>query len=415
MNKTSRKFILGRRYHVVIVGANFAGLKAASGFSEDFKVTVIDPHPYFEFLPNIHELISGVKKPSHLRLPRKSIIEGFGHRFIKDSVERIDCKKNKVHTCNGKRLYFDFCIIAVGGINNTLGIEGAAKFAMPFKSVEDCYRIGQKLKQLSKSVRRIHIVIVGGGLEGIEAMGEILRKYRQVSTLSIDIIEKSFRLLPGTFDSLDHEIRRLCQPFKVTFRTGTGVEKVTERTVYLSSKEKIPSDVTIWTGGSCAPPLIDKSDLNQHSGQWAPVHPSLQSHWFDHVFIAGDAAQLSVPVSKQSYYAMDMGLIAAKNIQHIINGDSPALFHPFYRPSVVTFGDLSTFLITDKFAAASSALAALKESIFQIAMLRMDKYDRFGGILDTVFRVNSAATGFAWPVLTSFSALKRLGQFKVLN
>ena len=50
---------------IVVVGANFAGLKAAQTLGRDHKVTVVDPSPFFEWLPNIHELISAVKRPAH--------------------------------------------------------------------------------------------------------------------------------------------------------------------------------------------------------------------------------------------------------------------------------------------------------------------------------------------------------------
>jgi NADH dehydrogenase len=51
----------------VIVGANFAGLTAAMNLPGTFDVTVIDSRPHFEFLPNIHELLSDVKKPQNLQ------------------------------------------------------------------------------------------------------------------------------------------------------------------------------------------------------------------------------------------------------------------------------------------------------------------------------------------------------------
>lgn len=416
MNKPTRTFIWGHRYHVVIAGANFAGLKAASALSsEDFRVTLIDPHPYFEFLPNIHELISGIKKPSNLRLPRKSLIEGFGHKFIRDFVTTIDGEKKRIGTATGQKFDYDFCIVAVGGVNNTFGVEGADQFALPFKSVDNCYLIGQKLAQVVKSGDRTNIVVVGANLEGIEALGEILRKYRKFSEVNIAVIEKSPRLLPGTMASVDNEIRKLCQPYNVSFHTGVGVKKVEEKTVHLSSEEILPSDITIWTGGSCAPKILDESGLNDSAGQWAPVNHYLQSQKYNNIFIVGDAAQLPDPISKQAYYAMDMGLLAAENIQHMANGNAlaPANLPP--RPSIITFGDVSTFLITDKFAFSGQSLAAIKESIFQLNMLRIDNPIRLGGIFDTAFRINSAATGFVLPSLTSLSALKRLGKLKMLN
>lgn len=413
--KKPHKFIIGPRYHIVIIGANFAGIKAASRLSKDFRVTVIDPWPYFEFLPNIHELISGIKKPDNLRLPRKALIHGFGHRLVQDYAEKIDGEKNRIYTRSGKKINFDFCIVAVGGINNTFGIEGANQFALPFKSVQDCHLIGEKLKELSKSGDRLKIVIVGGGLEGIEALGEILRKYRKFPGLNIELIEKSHRLLPGAISSLDNEIRRLCEPFNVSFRTGVGVEKVTNKKIHLSSGEILSSDITIWTGGAVAPKLLYDSGLTMNPGEWAPVDLSLQSRYFEHILIVGDAAAFPGALSKQAYHAMDMGVLGADNIAHIVNGDDPLDFKPFSRPSIITFGDLSTFFITDKISLAGPALAAMKESVFQLTMLRLDNPTRLGGFFDTSFRAMSGARAFAFPALTSFSVFKRMGQLKILN
>jgi NADH dehydrogenase FAD-containing subunit len=413
--KKPHKFILGPRYHIVIIGANFAGMMAASAFSDDFKVTVIDSRPYFEFLPNIHELISGIKKPDNLRLHRKSLIQGFGHRFCHDYVENIDGEKNRVYTSSGKKFYFDFCIVAIGGVNNTFGVKGADQFTLPFKSVKDCHLIGQKIKKLSKSDHGMKIVIVGGGLEGIEALGEILRKYRTIPGLNIELIEKSPRLLPGTTSSLDNEIRRLCERYHVSFRTGVGVEKVTNEKIHLSSGEILGADITIWTGGAAAPKLLYQSGLSNNPGEWAPVCLSLQSQLRENIFIVGDAAAFPSPLKKQAYYAMDMGILATKNIHHIVNGTNAIDFKPFPRPSLITFGDLSTFLITDSIALAGPALASVKESIFQLTMLRLDKPTRLAGLFDTAFRAISGARAFVFPTLTSFSALKRMGQLKVLN
>lgn len=412
--KKIHKFILGPRYHIIIVGANFAGIKAASAFANNCRVTVIDPWPYFEFYPNIHELLSGIKKPHHLRLPRKSIVHGFGHKLVQDYVDSIDGEKNRIFTKSGKKLHFDFCIIAVGGVNNTFGVKGADQFALPFKTVEDCLLIGKRLNQLSKSGNGMNIIIVGGGLEGIEALGEILRKYRHVPGLKIELIEKKSRLLPGMIFSIENEIRRLCEPYPVSFRTGVGVEKVTADKIHLTSGEILSSDITIWTGGAVAPELIYKSGLSHKPGEWASTGLNLQSLFFEQIFIAGDAAGFPEPLSKQAYYAMDMGILAAENILHMINGTNTVDFEAYSRPSLISFGDLSTFLITDKFAVSGPALAAMKESSFQLTMLKLDKKTRLGGLFDTTSRAISGAKAFLFPASPSFSDLKRFGNLKFL-
>jgi hypothetical protein len=110
-----------------------------------------------------------------------------------------------------------------------------------------------------------------------------------------------------------------------------------------------------------------------------------------------------------------MGMLATENIHHIVNSTNTVDFKAYSRPSLITFGDLSTFLITDKIVLAGPSLAAAKESIFQLTMLRMDKPTRLAGLFDTAFRAISGARAFVVPALTSFDALKRMGQLKVLN
>ena len=52
------------RPRVVIIGGGFAGLTTALNLDRSFDVTLLDPKPWFEFLPNIHELVSGHKRPA---------------------------------------------------------------------------------------------------------------------------------------------------------------------------------------------------------------------------------------------------------------------------------------------------------------------------------------------------------------
>lgn|GEM_PF-6927127 len=66
---------------------------------------------------------------------------------------------------------YDICVVGTGGINNTRGISGSTKFAMPFKTAGHCHSIGQRLKKLNRRNRRVSVVVAGGGLEGIVALG----------------------------------------------------------------------------------------------------------------------------------------------------------------------------------------------------------------------------------------------------
>lgn len=167
-----------RRAHIVIVGGSFAGLTAAIKLPRQHAVTVIDPGEHFEWLPNLHEILSSVKTPQGLRLARAGIVKQAGHRFLRDRVETLDPAVRRLQTAGGRELAFDACIVAVGARWNTHQVPGVAQHALPFRSVADALAIEGRLQALRQQGGPLSIVIAGGGVSGIEALGEILRRHR---------------------------------------------------------------------------------------------------------------------------------------------------------------------------------------------------------------------------------------------
>lgn len=79
------------RERILILGGGFAGLAAAPELLPDrHDVTLIDRRREFEFLSNIHELLSGVKSHEPLRLASDRTIQRAGHTFALDEVTAID-------------------------------------------------------------------------------------------------------------------------------------------------------------------------------------------------------------------------------------------------------------------------------------------------------------------------------------
>ena len=400
---------------VVIIGANFAGLTTAINLPRNFNVNVIDCRPQFEFLPNIHELLSGIKKTGSLRMDLKRLIERAGHRFIKRTVTTIDPVKKIVYTSGRKRMPYDICVVAVGGINNTSGIAGAVKFGLPFKSVEQCQTIALRLKMVARRQQRAKVVIVGGGLEGVEALGEILRQYRRHPTLEIHLIENRARLLADRPQALDRDIRKICKPYKVHFHTGTRVTKIAGDKVWLSPRATLDSDATILTGGVVPPPLLRKSGLTEHPGDWAPVNNYLQSKYDDSVFVAGDAAGWPELRGKQAYDAIDMGECVAKNINLMYAGKDLNKFRPAGKPNVISFGDLQTYVVMGNIVVGGPLFAGAKEGIFQATMAKLDPPSGLTSAINFCHRTSEGIFNLAIPALTSFSSLRRLSQLRFIS
>jgi NADH dehydrogenase FAD-containing subunit len=357
---------------ILIIGGNFAGLTAAKTLGTNHRVTVVDPGSDFEWLPNIHELLSGMKTAAGLRSDRRRLIEACGHRFVRTQIETLDADAGEAWTPAGRCIRFDACIVALGGVNETYGVGGVERHAMPFKSVEQCRRIGIALKRLKSRDGGARITIVGGGLEGVEALGEILRRTRVEDRLSITIVEGGPRLMPDAPAAVDRTIRKHCRRFDVTVWTGRSVTRVNTRSVTLDDRSRLPSDLTIWTGGVRPAPQLHEWGLAPNERSWATVTPALQSTCFDNVFVAGDAAALPSPIAKQAYHALDMGRAAANNLVRHLAGDTLEPFRPSPKPTLLAFGDLDTFMISGTRVIASPALAAVKEAIYQITMASID-------------------------------------------
>jgi len=402
------------RKKVVIIGANFAGLSCAMNLSSDYAVTVIDASACFEFLPNIHELLSGVKSAGLLRLPRARILQRLGHEFIQDTVSAIDAEGGSVKTASGENFDFDACVVAVGGVNNTYGLPGVEDFALPFKSVDDCARIRERLERLAKAGEGMSLVVVGGGLEGVEALGEILRAYRRIPYLKVHLVEGSKTLLPGGPAALSSEILRKCQPYPVTFHLGDRVKAVTKARVRLASGKSLKSDITLWTGGAAPSPLLYESGLSISTDTWAAVESSLKSQVFDNVFVIGDAAALPTSVSKQAYHALDMGSHAATNVKRFLAHSSLRPFKSGPEISLISLGDIDTYLQVGQWVFAGPALAPAKELIFQANMARLDPPHRIPAALELQARYWQGIRELTVPLLWPPSSLRRLANLRKL-
>jgi NADH dehydrogenase FAD-containing subunit len=389
------------RPRIVIVGGNFSGLAAAQHLDRHHAVTVIDRSPWFEWLPNIHELLSGVKRPSDLRLPLRRLVTRAGHRFVRAEVTSLDARAGRLGTEDGREFAFDACIVAVGGVNDTFGVKGADRHAMPFKTVDDCAAIGRRLASLVRRSGESSVVIVGGGLEGIEALGEILRRRGARESPRVCVVESGPRLLSGAPPALDVAVRARGAASGVRFCTGSPVTGVTRTQVRLESGERLRSDLTIWTGGVTASPLLHESGLAGKADRWAPVTAALQSKRFENLFVIGDAAGLPRPLRKQAYFALQMGECAAGNARRWLAGQALRSFRPAPKPMLVTFGDLDTFLVRGRSVIASPALAALKEAVFQATMAQIDPPLDASALRDMTSRLRGTARKLALPALSS--------------
>lgn len=408
-------FGMSKKPRVVIIGGGFAGLNAAQQLKASrYDVTVIDPSPHIEWLPNIHEIISGVKKGDELRMNRSILVRRLGHSFVMQRAKGLTSQF--VELDNGQRIAFDVCIVATGSVNNTFGVAGADQHALPMKSVEQCQVIARRLHRASLSHRTCRVTVVGGGIEGVEAFGEILRAYRHRPQFEFTVVDSAERLLSHCPGNLDGAIRGHTDRLRVEYELGKKVEEVDAEGICFTDGSALESDITLWSGGSAPNPFLVQAQLTDAPGQWADVNGSFQSRQRENVFIIGDAAQpQGMALSKQAFHAIDMGKVAAQNVERLLTGKPLRDFTPSSKPQVVTFGDLDTFMVFRDFALSSGVLGAAKEAIYTMGLWQLAPPKSAKDLLHSLDLLQKSVRRVYLPTVNPFSLLDKLPKSKVLS
>lgn len=360
-----------RKQRIVVAGAGFAGLAAATALSRRYAVTVVDPSERFEWTPNIHEILSGVKRRDDVLLDSRALVERAGHRFLKDAVTGVDVDARTVRTAAGAALEYDACLLAPGGTRDHAGVPGAEANALDFRHAAAASRIRERLAALAGRGGRLSVVIIGGGVSGVEALGELLRRHEETAGLTLHVVEREPDILPGLPAALAADVRARCAALPVRWHTDAPVARLNPKSVTLASGERIPADLILWSAGLAPPPFLGDAGLIPDGRRWVPVRDTLQSEAAPAVFVAGDCAELAPPLRKQAYHALDMGAYAAWNLQHFLRGRPLKDFRPAHKPLLISLGDLDTYLVAGGTVLASPLLAAAKEGVYQFYMSRL--------------------------------------------
>ena len=404
-----------KKPRVAIIGGGFAGLSAAQHLkSSRFDVTVIDPSSHIEWLPNIHEVISGAKKGDELRMNRAILVRRQGHTFIQQRATGLG--DGVVVLDNGQTVAFDACIVAPGSINDTLGVVGADKHILPINTVEQCQDIARRLHRATLGHRTCKVTVVGSGVSGIETFGELLRTYRYRPQFDFTVVDSSDKLLSQCPGDLDATIRRHTDNFRVDYELGKTVEEMDAEGLCFTDGTALESQITLWSGGKIPNPFLHQVGLATAQDQWANVNAALQSRLMDNVFVIGDAAQSKIEsTAGNASQAIDMGKVAAQNVERLLAGKILRDYSPSAKPQLVTFGDLDTFMLYKDFALSSSVLGAAKEVAYNLGLLQLAPPKSGKEILHSLDVLQKSVRRVYLPAANPLSLLNKLPKSKLLS
>lgn len=331
--------------HVVILGAGFAGLRAARTLrNKPVKVTLVDRNNYHKFQPLVYQVATAGLDAQDIIHPVRAIFRKDKNiSFRLGAVQFVDPEKRHLIMHSGPPLPYDYLVFAPGASTTYFGVPGAERYSFPLKEVTEAMNLrGHILRQFETCEQdtsaadcgTLNFVIVGGGPTGVETAGQLMELFRRVLREDFRRVDPAktrvilVEMLPELLMAFDQPLRaysaRELEKRGVEIRTKTKVQQVTPEAVHLDDGEVIQTRTVIWAAGVSANRIADTLKVEQRRGGRLVVDDDLRIPGHPEIFVVGDASGATdlrgEPYPQLATVAIQQGEHAAKQILRLIQG-----------------------------------------------------------------------------------------------
>jgi NADH:ubiquinone reductase (non-electrogenic) len=331
------------RTRILIIGGGFGGLFGALELGGAEQVTLVSDEDHFLFTPMLYEYLSGEVQAWHIAPDYQELLDE-NVRFLKGVVAQVDMNRSEV-TIEGhaEKLTYDVLVLALGGVTNYWGVEGAEKFTLPFRKLAHANALRRRMTEALDRVqpdaapqdarRALTFAVVGGGASGVELatkMADLLQDAFRRRALRgeprVLVIEMTDRVVPGMGDEIRKLVEQALFESRVEMHTQTRVVRVTAKSITLehnNAQAEVEAAAVVWTAGVRVNPLIDKLPVEKDQRGLILVEPTLQVRGAENVFALGDIAFYKdvVPtLAGTAQLAFQQASLLARNVRALIEG-----------------------------------------------------------------------------------------------
>ncbi|MFH8489935.1 NAD(P)/FAD-dependent oxidoreductase [Streptomyces longisporoflavus] len=290
-----------QQHRIIVIGAGYTGAIAAGRLAkrlhrDDVAITLVNPEPDFVERVRMHQLTAGQDLKAR---PFSEMFAGTGVELKLARVTAVDADRKTVAVTavgqagpgEDEELEYDTLVYALGSGWNTGGVPGVAEHAHQIASRPGALRLRERLAALGAGET---VVVVGGGLTGLEAATEIAE-----SRPDLDI---ALAARGGLGDWLspkgrDH-VRKVFGKLGITAYEQAAVAEVRADGVTTTDGTTIPAAVTVWTTGFAVHPIARASTLEVTDSGQIVVDRTMRSVSHPDVYAVGDAAMAMGPGDK---------------------------------------------------------------------------------------------------------------------
>lgn len=295
---------------VVVLGAGYAGLRAALGLAGQpgLAVTIVDRERTPAVKTRLHELRNPVAT-----VDIENILESTNVRFVQGDVADVDLEGKRVRVGQAW-LRYTHLIVAIGSRASDLGVSGVRDHAIMLDGATESARLTNAVDQLGRTGGSL--VVVGGGPTGVEAAAEASRR---LGRGRVCLVEAGRRILPS-FSSLPRlYAESVLNWLGVRVRPNAQVDRVEGHHIFLRGGQKISYDCLLWSAGVEAHPLLALAGLAS-PGCHAAVDEFLVSTVDEDVYVVGDSAAVG-DGGPSAQLAVQQGDFAAADVLARLRGE----------------------------------------------------------------------------------------------
>jgi NADH:ubiquinone reductase (H+-translocating) len=350
--------------HIIILGSGFAGVDVLKKLQKKFKnnesigITLVSRDNFILFTPMLPEVASGMIETRHIVTPIRSFCNKAN--FYEANVESIDFKSNHVvirhpigklsepTTWDQHTLKYDYLVIALGSETRFFGMAEVKKHSFTMKSIGDAIAVRNHIlsileqanierenRDLTKSL--LTFVVVGGGFNGIETVGELndfvretIRAYYKniyMSDVRVILVSATNKILEEVDEKLGEWALQKLKAKGVEFIMNKHVIGATATTAKLDDGMIIPCYTLIWAAGVTPTDLIASLSCEHDKKHAIVVNNYLEVKGYEGegVYALGDCASITDPHTGKPYpptaqHAVKEAKVAAKNIIYDVEG-----------------------------------------------------------------------------------------------
>jgi NADH dehydrogenase len=342
---------------IVVLGGGFGGVTTVRHLERvlrrrtDVEITLLSRENFFVLTPLLFEACSGRLELRHCAQPIRAAFHRA--RFIEATVESVDVERQLVRAMAPEgdmyEVPYDHLVVALGASTNDRLIPGSSN-ALTFKTMADalvlrnhligCFERADAAAQAAKRRECLTIVVIGGGLVGVELIGEltafaddVLRFYPRIGRdeIRFRMFQASPRILPEIDAKLAATAARVLQRRGVDIQVSTAVRSIEPGRVRLEN-DTIDADTIVLAAGIVPSVVASAITVVRDQRGRIAVDATMRSRSHPQVWALGDCAAIPGPDGRP-YPALAQHTVRearqlARNIRAAIDGRvlSPFMF-----------------------------------------------------------------------------------------